>query len=189
MDPTRYTGFAGERLLAAGALAEVALAVKAAEIRGDARVLVFDDATGAQVELDLRGDDEAVLARYQATAEEPTAARARGRPRLGVTAREVTLLPRHWEWLAQQPSGGSAALRRLVEQAMRSGGEVEAARRASEAAYRVMNALAGHLPHFEDGLRAFYAGDHARFGQIVDNWPPDVADYVRRMAAPAQEPG
>ena len=107
----------------------------------------------------------------------------RGRPKLGVTAREVTLLPSHWEWLSSQPGGASAALRRLVDQARRSGGDDK--RQAQEAAHRVMFALAGDLPDFEEATRAFYAGDQDRFLALTDGWPMDVRDYVREITARA----
>ncbi len=102
-EPATFTAFAGQRGLAAGSLQTVAAAAKAAHDEGREPILVFDDATGRTVELDFRGTAEDVLARLPAT--EPPAKPGRGRPRLGVTAREVTLLPRHWEWLAGQPGG------------------------------------------------------------------------------------
>ncbi|WP_188590114.1 DUF2239 family protein, partial [Achromobacter denitrificans] len=53
-----HTAFTGHRILAAGALADVALAVKRAlAARSNDPILVFDDLSGKQVDLDLRGDD------------------------------------------------------------------------------------------------------------------------------------
>jgi DNA invertase Pin-like site-specific DNA recombinase len=186
-----YTAFAGDNLIAEGQLAEVVLAVKAASDAGATRILVFQDATGAVVELDLRGSAEEVLGRLSSldiVAEDPAPARAgRGRPKLGVTAREVTLLPRHWDWLSRQPGGASAALRRLVEQAARHGAPADAAREAQTAAYKVMYALAGHLKHFEEALRALYADDFPRLSGLMEAWPKDISAYVRRLAALADE--
>lgn len=108
--------------------------------------------------------------------------RRRGRPTLGVVGREVTLLPRHWDWLNAQPGGASVSLRKLVDQARKTGGERERRREAQQRAYRVMAALAGDLPGFEEGSRALFADDLARLEVIAADWPPDVAAYVLRLA-------
>ena len=133
-DTPACIAFDGHRRIASGSLSEVALAVKRAVDAGAAGpVLVFDELSSRPVELDLRGAPDDVLARLPkpSTDEEP-APRGPGRPRLGVIAREVTLLPRHWDWLAEQPGGASATLRRLVEEARRSHRERDAVRLAGE---------------------------------------------------------
>ncbi|WP_377369373.1 DUF2239 family protein [Phenylobacterium ferrooxidans] len=179
-----FTAFAGEKRIASGDLPTVALAVKTAVDAGVERNIVFDDATGRTVDLDLRGTPDEVKARYAAPKPEDAASGdeaakpGRGRPKLGVTAREVTLLPRHWDWLSGQPGGASAALRRLVEAARREGAEADAARRAQEGAYRVMSTLAGNLPNFEEATRAFFAGDQKQFHKLCEGWPRDVREYV-----------
>ena len=192
------TAFAGPRRMASGPLAEVALAVNAAEPSGLA-VLVFDDATGRVVDLDLRGEPAEILARLaerttegvgvgetkrRASEGEP---RGRGRPRLGVVAREITLLPRHWDWLAAQPGGASQALRRLVDEARRADGGQAGRRASQEAAYRFMSAMAGDLAGFEEAARALFAGDAGGFERNVGQWPQDVAAYARRLAADTLE--
>lgn len=183
MDTARYTAFVGARLLARGAAAEVALALKEAYGRGETAVVAFDDATGRPVDFDLRGDAAEIAARH-APAEPPK----RGRPRLGVVAREITLLPRHWEWLADQPGGASAALRRLVQAAMSDTSRPDAIRRRREAAYRVMSALAGDLPGFEEASRALFAGDGARLRALSAHWPADVSAYVVERLGDSGEP-
>ena len=105
--------------------------------------------------------------------------RGPGRPKLGVVAREVTLLPRHWEWLAQQPGGASVAIRKLVEEARRTGEDRDRVRQAQEAAYRFMSAMAGNKPHYEDAIRALFAGEAARFEKLIAEWPADVRDHAR----------
>ena len=146
--PRSCTAFAGHQRLAAGDPVAVALAVKrASEAGANGPILVFDDATGAAVDFDLRGDEAAIAARMTPPAAEP---RGRGRPKLGVVAREVTLLPRHWDWLAAQPGGASVALRRLVEAARKDADGGEARRAARDAAYRFMSAMAGDRPGFEE---------------------------------------
>ena len=108
--------------------------------------------------------------------------RGPGRPKLGVVAREVTLLPRHWEWLAQQSGGASVAIRRLVEEARRAGEDKDRIRQAQEAAYRFMSAIAGNKPHYEDAIRALFAGEQARFEKLIAEWPADVRDHASRLA-------
>jgi len=147
--------------------------------------LVFDDATGRQVDFDSRGTPEEIAKRYS----EPSSAepRGRGRPRLGVIPREVTLLPRHWDWLNAQPGGPSAALRRLVDGARRASGDRDRVRAAQEAAYHFLSAVAGNLPGFEEAMRALFAYDRRRFGELIASWPDDVRDYAIRLAFADQE--
>lgn len=177
-EPASCTAFVGDRQLATGAPWDVALAVR----RAAGPVLIFDDATGRQIDFDLRGSDEEVVARLRG----PDApARPRGRPKLGVVAREVTLLPRHWDWLAAQPEGASAALRRLIDQARAQGAQADAVRQARTAADRFMMAMLGDRPGWEEASRALYAGDALRFQALTEPWPPDLRDHARRLAAPA----
>lgn len=196
METSTYTAFDGDRLIASGSLAEVALAAK--EAIGGRRphdVLVFDDATGRVVDLYLGGTPEEVAARYapepgdDRTGSEPAKRedppRRRGRPKLGVVGREVTLLPRHWEWLATQPGGASAALRRLVEHARKEYAHADRVRRARERAYRFLSAMAGDRPGFEEAARALFRGDLGRFETEIGGWPADVRDYARNLAAGA----
>lgn len=140
-------------------------------------VLVFDLATAEPVDLDLRGSEAEIRARYSSAV--PPVPR-RGRPKLGVVPREVTLLPRHWAWLADQPGGASVALRKLVEAARKLDSEAGVERRRVEAAYRFMSALAGDLPGFEEAARALFAGERDAFGRRVGAWPPDVGDQLLR---------
>ncbi|MBT0670313.1 DUF2239 family protein [Novosphingobium profundi] len=146
-------------------------------------ILVFDDTTGRVVDLDWR------LAQIaEEPGETPPPPRRRGRPRLGVTAREVTLLPRHWDWLALQPGGASQALRRLVEEARRADGGRTARRQAQERCYRVLSALGGDLPGFEEASRQLFAQDMAAFAQSLAAWPPDLRDYILGLSRPDSEP-
>ena len=192
-----YSAFEGTRRLAAGPLDVVVAAAKAAfDTSRTSLVLIFDDATGEQIDADYSGTPAEVLrgvsareARRTAPPAEPEPATPRGpgRPRLGVVPREVTLLPRHWQWLNSQPGGASVALRRLVDEARRASVGRDRVRRAQEVSYRVMTALAGDLPGFEDALRALFARDGAAFDRHVAAWPGDVRDYARRLASPALE--
>ena len=186
-----FTAFEGPRRLAAGALADVALAVKQAEEQRRAEpIVIFSDATGRAIDLDLRGDAETILERLPKPSPASAAAemktqiepRGRGRPKLGVVAREVTLLPRHWDWLNAQPGGASVALRKLVEQARRASGDAERQRAARDAAYHFMSAMAGNLPAFEEASRALFADDRRNFTRLIAPWPADIRDHVVKLA-------
>lgn len=190
-----FTTFDGHRQIATGAWRENALALKRALENGSlSPVLMFDDATGRTVEVDTRGTDEQVCARLTARfpshaqpaaetpALEPATPRGRGRPKLGVVPREITLLPRHWGWLDTQPGGASVALRKLVEEARRQSSEKDQVRRAHERAYQFMVTLAGDLPGFEEASRALFANDSERLRGILAGWPRDVGDHVLRLA-------
>jgi hypothetical protein len=115
------------------------------------------------------------------------AVRKPGRPKLGVVPREVTLLPRHWDWLAGQPGGASVALRKLVEQARRTNQDKDRLRLAQEAAYRFMSTMAGNEPGFEEAARALFAANQVRFSEFVEPWPIDVRDHAKKLAARAFE--
>jgi hypothetical protein len=186
-----YAAFDGHRRIASGSLPVAALAVRhAMQAGGPGPHWIFEDATGRAVEVDLRGTDEEMLARLapppQAIPvddqETPAEPRGRGRPKLGVVSREVTLLPRHWEWLSAQPGGASVALRKLVEQARREHAERDHHRQAQERTYQFLSAMAGDLPGFEEASRALFASDAARFERTIGAWPPDVRDYALRLA-------
>jgi uncharacterized protein len=192
-DPAhRYIAFNGDRCIGAGDLRTVARAAKETLDRHkDAAVLVFD-ANSGPVDLDMRGAVEDVLSRLRevpaAPAEavqESAAPRGPGRPKLGVVAREVTLLPRHWEWLAQQPGGASVALRKLVDEARRANKNKDRVRQAQEAAYRFIAAMGENKPHYEEVARALFAGDAARFEAWTASWPSDVREHARRLAIAA----
>lgn len=195
-----YTGFDGHRRVTTGALADVALAIKhAAEAGQPGPLLIFDDASGRSIDVNLQGSNAAVrarLANVESAASdandadpaadappEPESPRGRGRPKLGVVPREVTLLPRHWDWLATQPGGASVALRKLVEQARRSHDADDRRRRAHERAYHFMSALAGDLPGYEEATRALFADDQARLRVLIAYWPEDVREHALMLAA------
>jgi hypothetical protein len=188
-DPSHsYSAFSGTKKIASGSLEDVAAAVALASARSDATVLVFSDATGSQVDLDLRGTEADVRARHRPAPPEEAAPRGRGRPRLGVVAREVTLLPDQWEWLAAQPGGASVALRKLVLEARRAGTLRDRMRRAQERSYKVMVALAGDRPGFEATTRALFAGDMDAFRAGVERWPRDIRDHLLQLADPDHDP-
>jgi hypothetical protein len=185
--PQTFTAFEGQRRLVSGPLPAVALAVKRAEQGGSERIAIFSDATGRPIDLDLRGSDDEILARLppgpaaleEAALSEP---RGRGRPKLGVVAREVTLLPRHWEWLNAQPGGASVSLRKLVDAARRANGDKDRSRDARDAAYHFMSAAAGNLPNFEEASRALFADERRRLATLIAAWPSDIRDHIVRLA-------
>ena len=184
-DIVRVIAFAGPRRLALGDLAAVAVAAKSALGSGEtAPLLIFDAVTSRPIDVDFRGSAEDVRARLSAP-EAEDAARSRGRPKLGVTAREVTLLPRHWDWLAGQRGGASATLRRLVDDARRGTEVADALRLGRESLYRFITAMAGDAEGYEEATRALFAGDETRFEALTAPWPTDIRAHALTLARPA----
>ncbi len=194
--PTTFTAFEGTQQIASGHLRDVMHKVQTKDtLYNLAPVLIFDDLTGGVIDIDprLTQDCPPLRAAEAETGTTPKSgptlpgeeARGPGRPRLGVVAREVTLLPRHWEWLASQPGGASVALRKLVEEARRTNQGRDRLRLAREAAYRFMSAMAGNEPGFEEATRALFGGNQERFAVLVEPWPMDVRSYAKKLAARA----
>jgi hypothetical protein len=193
---TSYIAFDGNQRIAMGPLRVVALKVKqTSDAHPLARILVFNVATSELIDFDCRGTPSQMLRRLSASAKgaapavdltpAPTAPTGPGRPKLGVVAREVTLLPRHWEWLSTQPGGASVALRKLVEHAKRASASSDSVRQAQAAAYRFMSAMAGNLDGFEEAARALFAADLTKFDVLVASWPCDVKTHLQQLAEPA----
>ena len=197
----RCVAFHGATLVAAGELKDVAVAAKGVTDRDPyAQLLFFDAVTSEPIEVDLRGTPEEVERRVALSSaaavtestvadgtetdegQHPPRSRGPGRPKLGVVAREVTLLPRHWDWLATQSGGASVALRRLVDEARKANVEIDRRRAAQTSAYRFISAMAGDRPGFEEATRALFAGDASRFALLTADWPPDVRDHARTLA-------
>ena len=191
--------FLNGRRLASGPVLEVALAVHHTVQEVETPdVLVFDSSSSRIVEIDWRGNADDIRRRLSPS-EEPTVpepadaavesppVRKRGRPKLGVVGREVTLLPRHWEWLATQPGGASVTLRKLVDQARRSRSAADRKRRAQEVAYRFMVTIAGDAQGFEEASRGLFAGDREKLAAQIRSWPPDVQEHLLHLASPALE--
>lgn len=197
---TACIAFDGSNCIASGTLIEVALAAKTAFDRSEHQtlpdpILIFNDTTSETIELDWRGSASDFSARMallplaetlpdesaQPTAESPDTPRGPGRPRMGVVAREITLLPRHWEWLAGQSGGASVALRKLVDAARRDSEGHDRVRLARNVAYKFMSTMAGHEAGFEEASRALFAGDQARFGVLIAAWPIDVQAHLKKL--------
>ncbi len=196
------TAFAGIKMIASGDLKHVAQTTKKIIDSGEKEfVLIFDDATAQPIEIDFRGSAKDVIARIDdsqspsssvslkqsenAQSKNDEASRGPGRPKLGVVAREVTLLPRHWDWLNSQPGGASVALRKLVDEARHTNSDKDSIRQSQEAAYRFMSAMAGNLPGFEESARALFAGNESKFRELIGEWPEDIGRYARKLASAA----
>ncbi|MBS2009214.1 MAG: DUF2239 family protein [Cyanobacteria bacterium SZAS TMP-1] len=189
------SAFQGSKKIGSGPIGEIALLLHGMAENGHAKdTLVFEDGTAQQIDLDLRGTREEVLERLRlrfpgmsapAGVENASGQPGPGRPKLGVVAREVTLLPRHWEWLNTQPGGASVALRKLVEAARLASGTKEESRRSREATYRFISAMAGNKPDFEEATRALFARDREKFNQYIASWPKDIRDHAQMLAVSA----
>jgi len=183
--PPAYVAFEGDRRIGAGSLRAVARVAKIAlDRRRAGSILIFDSSTGGPIDIDWRHTSAGKQARSQAAGANGAASAPRrpGRPKLGVVAREVTLMPRHWEWLAQRPGGASVALRGLIDEACRSGESGHGVRQARDATYRFMSAIARDKPHYEDAIRALLANEPTRFKQSIAAWPADVRDFAMSLA-------
>ncbi|MBE1556121.1 DUF2239 family protein [Sporosarcina limicola] len=187
------TAFLGVGVVADGSLYHVVSTVKdTLEDRDLTQLLIFDDSTGKQIDVDFRGQSDEVLKRLgeqfgdlpgMEVNHQPT--RQVGRPKLGVVSGEVTLLPRHWEWLKSQPGGASVTLRKLVNEARHAGGKQSKIRESQEATYHFMTTMAGNFHQYEEALRELYSGDLDRFNHFIDAWAPDIRNHIKRLAANA----
>jgi uncharacterized protein len=182
-----YSAFDGDKLISQGALDEVALKVrKQLQEAPTSAILIFSDTTGKQMDFDLRGSAKDVLQRLKVFREDNAAESfGPGRPKLGVVSREISLLPRHWEWLSTQSGGASATLRRLVDEARKQSTGKEQVKQAQERAYKFMAAIAGNLPNFEEALRALFAKNKKMFETQVENWPRDIRKHAGKLAEAA----
>ena len=188
-----WIAFAQSECIASGTPQEVAAELKKfTDANPETAVSLFDANSSHPVEIDLRGDLPTIFARLPVMpasvtpsdiAQQTPSVRPPGRPRLGVTAREVTLLPRHWEWLGQQSGGASVALRKLVEQAIRTHHEAGRIRAMQESAYRFMMAVAGNESGYEEATRALFSGDVKRLAELVSDWPLDVQAHLFRLVS------
>ena len=208
--PPTYTAFAGHTCVAAGDVESVSLgAHRWAHGDDPTSVLILADRNGQVIDLDLRGDAASVLAQLNDHPALPPAAAStpaeappavadlspasppaspparpkRGRPRLGVVGREVSLLPKHWDWLKTQPKSASATIRLLIEARMKAGARRDQARARQNRTYAIMRIIAGDLPGFEEASRALYAGEYGRFATLIAPWPADVVAYLERQLA------
>lgn len=182
----KYTAFADAKKIASGEVMDVAVKVKKF-LKGEnkAQILIFDDSTSAQIEIDFRGTAESVTKRLEGLLSKEDAGDKKmgpGRPKLGVIPKEVTLLPDHWEWLGRQPGGASVTLRRLVEEAKKKNFAKDQMRLAQEATYKFMTVMAGDLPQYEEALRALYAGDSKKFEKLISPWPKDIQEHTNKLA-------
>jgi uncharacterized protein len=196
-----FTAFAGDRRIATGDIKTVALKAQALiQTNPDVAILFFDDELGEVVDVSLRGTpaqleqrlnerfpDLAAAERGRLEGREPSAhpSRGRGRPKLGVVAREVTLLPRHWEWLNSQPGSASVVLRRLVEEARRTHSVKDRRQKSQRATYLFLSAMGGDRPHFEDAIRALFAGDQRLFHRLIEAWPVDIRRHAEQLSSDA----
>lgn len=199
MDPQTdivCTAFCGDRRIARGAIRDVALKARALGKRGETQpIFIWENTSGRLIDIDLSGTDADVLSCVRERQSQHAQGecsnhashpkqRGRGRPKLGVVGREVTLLPRHWEWLRTQPGGASVALRRLVEQARRANADKDRARQSQQAAYSFLSFMGGDRPGFEEASRALFRGEQENFEAKIADWPADIRDFAKGLAAP-----
>ncbi|MEQ8275601.1 MAG: DUF2239 family protein [Deltaproteobacteria bacterium] len=181
-----FTAFAGTQRIASGPVESMIRRTKAVLDRGESRtLLIFDDRTGREIDFDLSGTEEEVVAKLDGhpglDRPETPPKRGPGRPKLGVVSREVSLLPRHWDWLSNQPGGMSGALRRLVDEARKKDAAPERQRKARDAASRFMWTMAGNLENFEEASRLLYRDDLEGLRALIAGWPEDIRAHVEAL--------
>jgi hypothetical protein len=186
MNTNTYTAFNQQTLVSHGSLEDVILKIKKRLGKSaNSDVFIFSDQTGKTIDFNFNGSDADITRRlkvYSDSSMAPSTESGPGRPKLGVVSREVSLLPRHWEWLATQQGGASSTLRRLVEESIKKNSSHQSVRQTQEKVYKIMLALAGDLPGYEEALRALYKKDKPQFSLQIKKWPDDIKDYVLRMA-------
>ncbi len=181
-----YIAFENHDLIAEGTQAEVAVKLKRDFSKSSGTILIFSQRTGKQIDLNLSGSVREVQSRYAPVNKSPEESSSKvGRPKLGVVSREVSLLPRHWEWLASQPSSASATIRKLIEDAQKRNRETDLIRLSQEAANRFMSMMAGDLVGYEDALRALYARDEKTLKANISTWPKDIRNQILKYAKDA----
>ena len=183
-----YTAFEDHKILSQGFLEDVVLKVKKRlEKSPESQIVIYSDATGKSMDFNFQGSEKEVLKRLEVytTPENTTeASSGPGRPKLGVISREVSLLPKHWEWLATQSGGASNTLRKLVEENMKKTSGVLTVKTAQERTYKFMSVEAGDLENYEEALRALYRKDKERFTSEIKTWPRDVQKHILELAKP-----
>ncbi len=171
-----------------GTLYEIATWIRANENdKNKPPELIFDMDSGRQIDIDTRGTDTEIQTRYGVPSNEDSPSLQpekgkRGRPKLGVVGREVTLLPRHWEWLDRQRGGASGTIRRLIDEARKHSAHSDGIRMAQDRTNRFISAIAGDLPGFEEATRALYSGNEVAFAENVSFWPKDVRTYTLKFS-------
>ena len=180
-----YTAFEDHQRIAQGSLELIALSVKKRlKVNREARVLIFSDSTGKQVDFDFSGSEKDVLERLKIYSQSSSKARSgAGRPKLGVVAREISLLPQHWEWLTNQDGGASATIRKLIDDKTKfDSSEKETIKKSQEVTYKFLSAIAGDLPHFEEAIRYLYRKDKKKFIDFIANWPSDIVQHALTLS-------
>lgn len=185
--PTTYTAFEGNKMIAQGPLSEVVLKIKKRLGKEENNsILIFSDSTGKTMDFNFQGSEKDIQKRLEVFVSEDKAPEISGpgRPRLGVISREVSLLPRHWEWLASQSGGASATLRKLVDEAKKKSAEGHSFKQAQERTYKFMSVMAGDLQGYEEALRALYKKDQEKFLAQTEDWPHDVKAHLKMLTGP-----
>lgn len=172
-----YTAFSGHTLIAQAQLPDIALKLKHLSETAE-NILIFNDQTGRQIDLDLSGSEQEIQQRYS----EPEPAKKVGRPKLGVISREITLQKKHWDWLDQQSASASAVIRKLIDKELNDPASESNIMLAKQATDRFMSAMLGNMPNYEEATRALYKGDQAVFLKLIKNYPLDPQKYICRLS-------
>lgn len=180
-----YTAFDNTSIIAHGSLRDVILKTK--KILGkseNSSFLIFSDSTGKTIDFNFQGTEKEILKRLEifvSNSDEKIELARPGRPKLGVISREISLLPRHWEWLATQSSGASSSIRNLIEDAIKKSTSKVSLKQQQEKVYRVMTTLAGDLDGYEEAIRSLYKRDRESFIKFTKGWSKDLRSYLEKL--------
>ena len=179
-----FSAYGPTSCIGQGELTDVALAAhRFLRTHPDQSALILQDSTCQIIDLDLSGD-EALLERK--ANHYPIRSQAPVPDSKDPITGEITLLPRHWQWLAEQGGNASATLRRLIDEARRDPKQKadNECRRRQQLTYRFCQALCGDFQGYEDALRALYAADKDSFKTHISTWPADFALRAEALAEP-----
>ncbi|MCC2615272.1 DUF2239 family protein [Aestuariibacter halophilus] len=168
-----YIAIYEKQLIARGDIIHVIRAIKARN--QFIEPYLYEVNTCQRIDIDWYGSADEVIAKLPNTLA-PTPAK-RGRPKLGVTSKEVTLLPRHWQWLSKQRGGASTTLRRLVDQAINNMSAKEQLHMLQSQLYNLMTVMADEAG-FEEASRALYRADNEAFQRAIQTWPDEIKQLL-----------
>ena len=179
METKKYSAIQDQNLIVMGELPVVLKEIKLFLDQGGCEpVLIFDHTDGRQWDFNFQGTLEEVLSRAIVPEDDNCNKPGPGRPRLGIVSREVTLLPRHWDWLEQQPGKASGTLRRLVEDAMKHPSDDFIIRQKQEALGRIISSVGGNLIGFEDFLRILHRKEWNKVEEVIKEWPLGIKKII-----------
>ncbi len=170
---SQYLAIHEKKILATGSLQDIVTTVKG--INNDIEPIVLQQENLKRIDFSWRGDTDSILATISA---DKAPVKKRGRPKLGVTSKEVTLLPRHWEWLSAQRGGASVTLRRLIDDARNNASAEEITLLEQQRLDGFMRLILGDEAGYEEASRALFRNSKASFEEAIREWPAELVTLI-----------